>query len=97
MSLSDADSPYNTTNSLMGTAQFSSIVGKVIAGEMRDDQKDKLKAVVKSAHDRGIGVRLWDTPSWPVRWRNKVWMGLVECGVDLLNVDDVWAAADVKW
>ena len=97
MSLSDPDTPYNTANSLMGTAQFSSIVGMVSAGEMSEAQKGKLKAVVKSAHDRGIGVRLWDTPSWPVRWRDRVWRDLVECGVDLLNVDDVWAAAEMRW
>ncbi|RPB29928.1 hypothetical protein L211DRAFT_775458 [Terfezia boudieri ATCC MYA-4762] len=97
LSLSDPDSPYNTTNSLMSTAQFSSIVGRVSAGEMSEAQKEKLRRVVKIAHDRGIGVRLWDTPSWPVRWRNKVWRGLVECGVDLLNVDDLRAAAEVRW
>ena len=64
---------------------------------MTEGQKDKLKSVVKAAHDRGIGVRLWDTPAWPVRWRNEVWRGLVECEVDLLNVDDVWGAAGLDW
>ncbi|RPB20379.1 hypothetical protein L211DRAFT_829434 [Terfezia boudieri ATCC MYA-4762] len=97
LSLSEPDSPYNTTNSLKGTAQFSSIVGRVSGGEMSEAQKEKLKGVIKSVHDRGIGVRLWDTPNWPVRWRNKVWRGLIECGVDLLNVDDLWVAAEVGW
>ncbi|KAF8421012.1 hypothetical protein EV426DRAFT_674093 [Tirmania nivea] len=97
LSLSDSNTPYNTTNSLMSSEDFGSIVGRVSGGEMSNAQKQKLTGLVKSAHDRGIGVRLWDTPGWPVRWRNKVWRGLMECGVDLLNADDVWAAAGMMW
>ncbi|KAF8432870.1 hypothetical protein BGX38DRAFT_1290891, partial [Terfezia claveryi] len=67
LSLSEPDLPYNTTNSLKGMAQFNSIMGRVSSEEMSEAQKEKLKGVIKSVHDRGIGVRLWDTLNWPVR------------------------------
>jgi hypothetical protein len=52
---------------------------------------------VKEAHARGIGVRYWDTPMWLISVRNAVWGELVGLGVDLLNVDDLKAAAESEW
>jgi hypothetical protein len=52
---------------------------------------------VKKAHARGIGVRYWDTPMWPISVRNAVWGELVGLGVDLLNVDDLKAAAESEF
>lgn len=81
----------------MSSDDFATVVGRVGSEGLSDAQIDKVKALVKSAHGVGIGVRFWDTPGWPVRWRNKVWRGLMECGVDLLNADDVWGAASMYW
>ncbi|KAH9831081.1 Altered inheritance of mitochondria protein 6 [Teratosphaeria destructans] len=52
-----------------------------------------LRAQVQAAHDRGIKVRYWDQPGWPVGTRDAVWRLLWDAGVDLLNVDDLEGAA----
>ncbi|KAI5810919.1 hypothetical protein DFH27DRAFT_619190 [Peziza echinospora] len=89
---------YNTTNVIMGTAEFGRAVGQVRSVEgMSERQKARTRELIKSAHDRGVGVRFWDTPVWSVRLRNVVWRQLVEEGVDLLNVDDLKAAAFGDW
>lgn len=88
---------YNTTNSLMATAPFGSAVGKVIwagAGRMTEDMVATVNGHIAAAHERGIGVRYWDTPGWPKGVREGVWRTLVDLGVDLLNVDDLRRAAD---
>jgi len=48
---------------------------------------------VKIAHGRGIKVRYWDQPAWPVSTRDGIWRQLCTEGVDLINADDVAAAA----
>ncbi|KAL8388833.1 hypothetical protein RB595_008962 [Gaeumannomyces hyphopodioides] len=63
------------------------------SGVLNDTQLALLRAQVGEAHARGIKVRYWDTPGWPVAARNKVWRTLWEAGVDLLNADDLDDAA----
>lgn len=53
-----------------------------------------LQQQVLVAHARGIMVRYWDQPGWPVGTRNAVWRTLWDNKVDLLNVDDVAAVAE---
>jgi hypothetical protein len=90
---------YNISNSLMSTAPFGKAVGEVFwgAGGMSEKMKQTVMRQVDEAHMRGIGVRYWDTPMWPISVRNAVWGELVELGVDLLNVDDLKAAVDREW
>lgn len=64
------------------------------AGGLNDLQKALLAAQVAVAHAKGIKVRYWDQPGWPVGTRNGVWRTLWDGGVDLLNVDDLEAAAN---
>lgn len=45
------------------------------------------------AHGKGIKLRYWDQPAWPISLRNGVWKLLWDEGVDLINADDVLAAA----
>jgi len=54
-----------------------------------------IKKQVEDAHKRGILVRYWDLPGWPVSLRNGVWRDLLRAGVDLLNIDDLGAGAGV--
>ncbi|EJT72337.1 hypothetical protein GGTG_09203 [Gaeumannomyces tritici R3-111a-1] len=63
------------------------------SGVLNDTQLALLREQVGAAHARGIKVRYWDTPGWPVAARNKVWRTLWEAGVDLLNADDLEDAA----
>jgi len=94
-----ASGKYNKTNALMATTPFSRDVGRVFwgSGGMTQEMRDTVKAHVKEAHNRGIGVRYWSTPGWPVSVRNDVWGELVRLGVDLLNVDDLKSAAEREW
>lgn len=58
-------------------------------------QERLLRQRVAAAHERGILVRYWDLPEWPLGLRDLVWGTLWDAGVDFLNVDDLEAGA--KW
>ncbi|CAK3938805.1 altered inheritance of mitochondria 6 homolog ARB_06966-like [Lecanosticta acicola] len=98
------DAPIPTLNSSFSniTASVSPIASTDFAvqfGNVRNEtfnatQMALLNAQVKTAHDKGIMVRYWDQPGWPVGTRNAVWRTLWNAGVDLLNVDDLEGAAN---
>lgn len=88
--LSDLISPIASTNF---EAAFGPISG-VIDGALKEDQLSTLRKQVELAKERGIGVRYWGAPQWPVRKRNELWKNLVEEGVALLNADDLQATAE---
>lgn len=77
----------------IASTSFLEEIGEIRGTELSSVQKRTLEGHIKSAHDRGIKVRYWDLPSWPISTRNAVWRELVTAGVDLLNVDDLEAAA----
>jgi hypothetical protein len=66
---------------------------------MNETQLELLRSQVKVAHAKGIKVRYWDQPGWPLSTRDSVWKQLISEGVDLINVDDLEAAAGFgdKW
>ncbi|KAF2816432.1 uncharacterized protein BDZ99DRAFT_407226 [Mytilinidion resinicola] len=82
-----ADSPIASTDF---AAQFGSVKG----GTLNDTQLALLRAQISTAHAKGIAVRYWDQPGFPVGDRNAVWRLLWEEGADLINVDDVAAFAE---
>ncbi|KAF3765626.1 hypothetical protein M406DRAFT_60290 [Cryphonectria parasitica EP155] len=53
-----------------------------------------LQDQVAVAHAKGIKVRYWDQPGWPIGTRNAIWRTLWDNGVDILNVDDLEGAAN---
>ncbi|NUM53694.1 MAG: hypothetical protein HUU46_08625 [Candidatus Hydrogenedentes bacterium] len=53
-------------------------------GEMPQDIRDKVKAVVNKAHAGGAVVRFWAIPH-----REEFWDALLDAGVDLINADDL--------
>lgn len=57
----------------------------------------KLRSQIAEARRRGLKSRYWNTPGWPIGLRNHVWKVLVREGADVLNVDDVRAAARGNW
>lgn len=61
--------------------------------EFNATQLETLRSQVKEAHGKGIGVRYWNQPGWPIGTRNAVWRTLWDEGVDLVNVDDLEGAA----
>lgn len=64
------------------------------SGTLNETQLALLRSQVGEAHARGIMVRYWDTPGWPIAARNQVWRTLWDAGVDLLNADDLEAASE---
>jgi hypothetical protein len=93
------DAPIPTLNSTFAniTAAVSPIASTNFAAQFGDvrnqtfnaSQLALLQAQVKTAHSKGIMVRYWNQPGWPVGTRNAVWRTLWDAGVDLLNVDDL--------
>jgi hypothetical protein len=77
-------SPENITNSK---------IGPTLGTSLNDTQLALLRAQVKTAHAKGIKVRYWDQPGWPTSTRDGIWRQLRTEGVDLINADDVAAAA----
>lgn len=59
------------------------------AGPFPAEQRDKLHAIVSSAHARGQRVRFWATPDTAGPERDAVWRELLAAGVDHLNTDDL--------
>ncbi|TGZ80559.1 hypothetical protein EX30DRAFT_320090 [Ascodesmis nigricans] len=91
---------YNSTTCIMASGAFYKSVGKVkwgVGGGVTEEMKRKVRSQVGAAHERGIGIRYWGTPGWPVSTRNEVWRVLVREGVDLLNADDIRAAVMLEW
>lgn len=78
----------------IASTAFSASFGEVRSGKLNDTQLDLLRSQVKTAHDKGIMVRYWDQPNWPIGTRNAVWRTLWDEGVDLLNVDDLKGVAE---
>jgi len=98
------DAPLATLNSTFSniTASVSPIASTDFAAQIGDvrnetlsaQQQTLLAAQIKTAHDKGIKVRYWDQPGWPIGTRNAIWRILWDAGADLINVDDLEAAAE---
>ena len=72
-------------------------IGIPWSGELSDHQMNLLRGQIKGAKRRGLKVRYWETPFWPTSLMYHVWTMLVEEGADILNVDDLQAAAKLDW
>ncbi|KAL2879370.1 Altered inheritance of mitochondria protein 6 [Colletotrichum sp. CLE4] len=83
---------FDLTNSFYTSVSFKKALGTVWFGDLSKGQMTKLRAQIKEAHSRGLMVRYWDLPAWPISIRNHVWDVLVQEGVDILNVDDLKGA-----
>lgn len=98
----DAPLPYlgttfsNITSdvSLIASTDFAAVFGDVRNQTFNATQQQILESQIATAHGKGIGVRYWDQPGWPIGTRNAIWRTLWDAGVDLLNVDDLEGAAN---
>lgn len=89
--------PYSWQNSYYASVNFHRSIGSLPLARLSQAQLAKLRDQIRGAHERGLKVRYWGTPGWPVGLRNYVWRVLVREGVDVLNVDDLRAATRVDW
>lgn len=55
-----------------------------------------LNTQISIAQSKGIGIRYWDTPGFPISTRNRVWSVLYNAGASLINVDDLVAGAGMS-
>ena len=53
-------------------------------GEVPDEDKAKLKRIIKRAHQAGCPIRFWNAPDTPNAWKK-----LYKLGVDIINTDNV--------
>ncbi|KAL9100657.1 MAG: hypothetical protein Q9163_003984 [Psora crenata] len=97
------DGPIPTLNSTFSniTSQISPIAstdftanfGTVTGTSLNDTQLALLRQQVRTAHAKGIKLRYWNQPAWPISTRNGLWRQLRTEAVDLINVDDLEAGA----
>ena len=89
-------SAYDLSNSLYSSTSFTASVGYPWwFGTLTDHQLELIRDQIRGAHQRGLQVRFWDTPSWPKSLRNYIWSVLLDEGADILNADDLEGARDI--
>ena len=77
----------------IASTDFEANFGPVLGTSLNDTQLALLRAQVATAHAKGIMLRYWDQPGWPISTRNGIWRQLKSEGVDLINVDDLEGGA----
>ncbi len=90
-------SEFTPLNSYYASVSFGSSVGRIWRGRLNPRKLLIIRGQVRGAHRRGLKVRYWDLPAWPLGLRNHVWDVLVREGVDLLNVDDLRGVSRIAW
>lgn len=88
---------WNSSTSYYASTSFKASIGAPRTGRISHAQLGKIREQVRAAKERGLKARYWDIPSWPVSLRNHIWQVLVKEGADILNVDDLYAAAYSHW
>ncbi|KAL8735941.1 MAG: hypothetical protein Q9166_000503 [cf. Caloplaca sp. 2 TL-2023] len=88
---------YTAENSIYASVSFTQAIGHVLFGKLSDSQMNLMRGQIRGAHRRGLKVRYWELPFWPIGLRNYVWDVLVKEGVDILNVDDLKGATKMDW
>jgi len=100
------DAPIRTLNSTfsnitslvspIASTSFEANFGPVPGTSLNSTQLALLRAQVATAHSKGIMLRYWDQPGWPISTRNGIWRQLKSEGVDIINVDDLEGAAGLS-
>ena len=88
---------FDTTNSYYASTFFAKSVGFPWTGRLSRKQLEIVRGQIRGAKRRGLKARYWATPAWPTSLRNYIWKTLLEEGADMLNVDDLKAAASLDW
>ncbi|KAL8889673.1 MAG: hypothetical protein Q9215_003083 [Flavoplaca cf. flavocitrina] len=90
---SPASKAYSKDNSYYASVSFDKSIGKPsFLGDLSDEQTKKVKDQIQGAHDRGLKVRYYDTPSG--LGEKSIQEQLWKEGVDVLNRDDLKAAKE---
>jgi len=90
------DSTFSNITALaspIASTDFTANFGPVLGTSLNETQVSLLRKQVKTAHAKGIKLRYWNQPGWPISTRNGLWRQLTTEGVDLINVDNLADAA----
>ena len=93
-------SAYSLHNSYYASVSLKrSVLGfpLLLRNRLTEAQLTIIREQIAGAHARGLKVRYWSVPEWPVSMRNYLWRVLVREGVDYLNVDDLKGATRGAW
>ncbi|MCJ1431345.1 Altered inheritance of mitochondria protein 6 [Xylographa pallens] len=88
---------YSPENSYYASVAFVKAIGRMWRMRLSEQQMALIRGHIRGAHRRGLKVRYWDLPDWPIGLRNYVWDVLMREGVDVLNVDGLTAASKWDW
>ncbi|ORY14297.1 hypothetical protein BCR34DRAFT_479650 [Clohesyomyces aquaticus] len=88
---------YTTENSYYASIAINKAIGRIWFNTLTSSQVDTLKRQIKAAANKNLVSRYWDTPSWPISLRDKVWFTLTDNDVGMLNVDDLISATRWNW
>ncbi|KAK7697125.1 Altered inheritance of mitochondria protein 6 [Diaporthe eres] len=92
----EAGQVWTNKTAYYASASFKATIGSVITG-FTPSQLSTLRSHIATARELGLKSRYWDTPDWPVGFRDYVWGVLQREGVGVLNVDDLEGAARGGW
>ncbi|KAH9905643.1 hypothetical protein F4778DRAFT_802097 [Xylariomycetidae sp. FL2044] len=87
---------YTPENSYYASTSFQQTIGSVAFG-FTHDQMEKLRTQIRVANQSGLVSRYWDSPSWPINYRDYIWNVLSREGVSMLSVDDLDDAVKRSW
>ncbi|CZT48349.1 uncharacterized protein RSE6_09030 [Rhynchosporium secalis] len=88
---------YSPFNSYYASTSFTKSIGHVWGSRLTQKQLQLIRGHIRGAHQRGLRVRYWSLPQWPIGLRNHVWHILIREGVDMLSVDDLRDATGRDW
>lgn len=91
-----AEPTWTNKTAYYASTSFKATIGSVITG-FSPSQLSTLRTQIATAGRLGLESRYWDTPDWPVAYRDYVWSVLEREGVGALNVDDLDGFAHGDW
>ncbi|GFF62822.1 altered inheritance of mitochondria protein 6 homolog ARB_06966 [Aspergillus lentulus] len=83
---------FTANNSYYASASLRKAAGTFWPWGPSRRQKETMKRMIDTAAARGLVSRFWDIPGWPVNRRTKPWRFLIESGIGILNVDELFEA-----
>ncbi|MER7746376.1 phosphatidylinositol-specific phospholipase C/glycerophosphodiester phosphodiesterase family protein [Streptomyces bacillaris] len=87
--LDDLGTPAPASFAPLVSANWTQTFSWLGAGPFPRAERDRLRALVATAHREGRRIRFWATPDLPGPAREAVWSELLAAGVDHLNTDDL--------
>jgi hypothetical protein len=86
--LDDISNPlYDNTNSYYASASMYHTLGQQWLWKFSSAQLRKMDEKISAAASKGLKARYWDTPEWPVTFKDYISGVLVEHGIGVLNLD----------